>query len=715
MSKENAQPDRASEAGGQTRDTTRRGQAVFAYAVAGATLGLALGFLEAEFLRHIPRFTGLTHPDVRGAIWLIAPLADAPLGALAGLLLGLIAALPRRARPLWQAAWAAVGIGLSAAYLGWLLFWFRIGVGVIVPKPRAGVPPPINFLITPALYFAIAFLASAPVFIWRGGKASLPGAHRKAWRLIGALDLAVAVVLSGALLFVAWRGPQLYSSPTGPAPVAGPHNNVVVIMLDTVRADHLSCYGYARPTTPHLDALARQGVLFEHAVAPTSWTLPALASVLTGLLPHQHGADWHAAMASEPLSLAEILKARGYETAAFNANQDFGLAGWGLDQGFEVYADAHGWLRHNLAVTFAGQSLYQMLFQEFVSFNEFDHLNAAQINRQIFAWLAHISDRPYFLFINYMDAHRPYVPPAPYDRRFGGIPKPVLWRISASLRDGHWSRPVSAAERQDLINGYDNSLDYLDAQIARLLERLRARPDAARTFVIVAGDHGEGFGEHGTYDHGWDLYREVLHVPLLVAGPGIPAGQRISDVAELREVFPTVIELARGKVTAPVERASLCRYWRAGKVPEAHAPVLAELIPDTPDRSPDAVLSLCDARWHYLVDARGHAQLFDWQADPAEQHNLAASPASQAIVGRLRSQMESTLARSVSPWWGTAYLAPLDQPGVPFARRALANPQAFPLLGWPVGSAQASFLAASPPATRPTPAQQELLRTLPYH
>ncbi len=709
------QPGRSNSARPGTGGVEAPSRSLFTFATTGAALGLALGFLEAGLLRHVPRFTGLLQPDVRGAIWLIAPLADAPAGALIGLMLGGLAAL-RKARRLWRVIFAAIGFGLAAAWVGWLLFWFRVGVGIIVPRPFASVPLIVNFVLTPAVYFVVGFTASFPLLRWQSKRVRISQSH--IWRRpLGWLNFLVVAGLALGLMIVAGRHPRYFPSPQGGAPTTASRNNVVVIMLDTVRADHLSCYGYARPTTPHLDALARQGVLFEHAVAPTSWTLPALASVLTGLLPHQHGAGWNQAMAAQPLTLAEILHAQGYETAAFNANQEFGLAGWGLAKGFDVYFDAHDWLRHNLAATFIGQSLYQALFQEFVSFNEFDHLDAGQINQQVLAWYAQRSGRPYFLFINYMDAHRPYLPPAPYDRRFGRVPKPVLRHISAALHDGRWRLPITPAERQDLLDGYDNSLNYLDAQIARLLDVLQASAEGAHTFVIIAGDHGEGFGEHGAYDHGWDLYREVLHVPLLVSGPGIPGGERIGSLAELREIFPTTLEFALGKAATPFPQSSLSSFWTPDSVvPRITPPVVSELTPSQADSRSRTVLSLTDARWHFLLDSEGRTQLYDWRKDADENQNLAASPALRDVVDQLRGRMEAILARSISPWNNLAYLSPLDRPGMPFARRALANPEAFPPLGPPVGSCQAYFQKLAPaPGASPTPAQQDLLRSLPYH
>lgn len=705
------QHNRATSSGVSSRaDAGARRSVLTGFATAGATLGFVLGLVEAALFRHIPRVAGLGRPDVRGVIWLIAPLADVPLCALAGLLLGGIAALRGVARPRWRAAWAAVGIALAAAYLGWLLDWFRVGPGILVTRRFS--------LVTPCLYFVAGYVTATLLcrWQWRRLRPFLEGARPWNCRRPAGLNLAAYAGCALALAVVGLHAPR-WPSPGPSAAVAseqGRRHNVVLIMLDTVRADHLSCYGYARPTSPHLDRLAQQGVLFEDAIAPTSWTLPSLASVLTGLLPHQHGADWTEAMSAQPMTLAEILKQQGYETAAFNANASFGLAGWGLDRGFDTYADAHDWLRHNLAVTFAGQSVYQAIFREFVSFNEFDHLNAGEINQQVLDWFRHRSGRPYFLFINYMDAHRPYVPPAPYDRRFGRIPKPVLWHISQSLEDGHWSRPVSPRERQSLIDGYDNSLSYLDEQIGDLLRVIDASPGAADTVVIVAGDHGEGFGEHGAYDHGWDLHREVLDVPLIIAGPGVPAGRRVATSTELRRVFPTAIELALGNVNPVVREASLSRFWTSDGAPDP-TPVVSELALLKPKKLPAAELSLCDAHWHYLLDSRGRAELYDRQADPAEQVNLAASPQLSSVVDQLRARMESALAHSLIPWPNVGYLAPLDHPGERFFRRAIAHPNDYPAAGRPIGSAQTVYSGPSSQTPRPTPAQQELLHSLPYH
>jgi arylsulfatase A-like enzyme len=691
----------------------RRGYPL-AFAAAGGAVGLVLGLVEAGLLDHIPRFAGLVRPDVNGGVWVIAPLADAPLFALVFALLGWLSG--RRRGLTWRVRWAAAGAGLVSAYLGELLLWFRVWTGYIVPRPFTSLAPFVTLLFTPGLYFVIGFVLTELFLRWRWRWRGPAVLQPRRWRWLALADLAVLAALSLALAFLCARP----ASPAGAsleAPPAGvPRPNIVLIVMDTVRADHLSCYGYARPTTPNLDRLAARGVLFERAIAPASWTLPSLSSMLTGLLPHQHGASWGRALDPQPVTLAEILGARGYETAAFNANEMYGLAGWRLDRGFDLYDDASLWLRHDLAATLTGQSVYQALFQAFVRFNTFDHFNAGQMNRQVFEWLRHRSGRPFFLFINYNDAHRPYLPPAPYDHRFGRIPQSTLWNVAYSLPDGRPHRPLTPTGRQALIDGYDNSLDYLDAQIGRLLEAVAASPEAGRTYVLVAADHGEGFGEHGTYDHGWNLYREVLHVPLLVTGPGIPAGRHVTRVVPLGEIFSTVVQLALGDVGEAVTRSSLSRFWQPPRRGVASLPVASELSFWKHGWRREAVLSLREERWHYLLGSGGHTELYDVESDAMEKNNLAGTPEFAGVARRLQSELQSMLARSEYPWRNVDYLSPLDQPDLPFYRRVATNPDAFTLVGWPLGSAQAFFeRSPSRPEVRPNLSQQDLLRSLPYH
>jgi arylsulfatase A-like enzyme len=485
-----------------------------------------------------------------------------------------------------------------------------------------------------------------------------------------------------------------------------------------VRADHLSTYGYFRPTTPNLDRLATQGVLFENAIAPSPWTLTTHASLFTGLLPHQHGADWAIPLDGGPRTLAEILRSQGYETAGFTSNLYYCQNGWGIGRGFDEYEDDSSSLRNNLAATLAGHLLAQPLYQQFVRYDLFARRNARDVNGDVLRWFRQRSSRPFFLFINYFDAHDPYLAPPPFDSRFGKLTDAVV-RVVNSIDGVRVRRPLYGKDQESLVAGYDNSLAFLDDQVGKLVQVLAASPDWKNTIVIITSDHGEAFGEHVMYGHGWNAYREVLHVPLIILGPGIPAGLRASHIAPIYEIFPTVLDLALGG-RPPFRRTSLRRFWTPGFQPEPFdESVVSELIPNLhgPDRK--AYITLMTAEWHYLEDSLGRAELYHWTTDPREKINLIDAPEHQGIVNELRARLRQQIAFSVRPWRGSEYLLALDQPGYSFLQeiafgREGQNPPSSPQLR--VGYAQSLFAPGNSPSRRqPVKRDEDLLRSLPYH
>jgi arylsulfatase A-like enzyme len=681
-------------------------------ALAGACLGLLVGLLEAALFYFVPRAAGLLHPDVRYVIWFLTPLVDLLTGALLGLIAGSIGALLSFYNPARTAIIAALGLGFVGAYIIWLLNWFRIGTGLIFPRQLEIRTAVFGFLVT----FVVALLAFRVRWRHVGSffKAEWPFSISR-W---GWTAFVIVLILAGGILFFATHKPQpgFLARASEHGATTSSHPNLVLITLDTVRADHLSCYGYRRPTTPHLDGFAARGVLFESVAASSSWTLPSLASIFTGLLPHQHGADWAVPLDDESWTLARILQSKGYETAGFNANPFYGLAGWGLDEGFDVYDDDSYTLRHNLAVTFVGQSALRFLYDRLIRYNRFDRRDAADLNGDVARWY-HSRDpsRPFFLFINYMDAHRPYLPPAPYDHRFGKIPRRLLARLTAPLQDGHPRHPYTRQERQDLLNGYDNSLAYLDDQIGNLVRVIRSRPGGENTIFIVTSDHGEGFGEHGTYDHGWNLYSEVLRVPLILWGRGIPTGVRVPDLVPNRRLFATAIDLALG-LKGSIAQASLAGYWtHHHSPPSPNGLIVSELVTLGNGRDPSSV-SLLTSEWHFIQNSDGGMELFNCQRDPAEKVNAAANPEMREVTDHLRTLLEARIAYSVLPWRSLAYLTSLDKPGASFIQQITGQHTELPFLGPAIGSEQAYF-SPHPPSQllRTHEADQDLLRTLPYH
>lgn len=690
---------------------------IWRFAQGGATAGFIVGLLEAGLFYYIPRASGLLRPDVEYVIWFLAPGVDFLAGAVVGLVLGGLCSLARKSL-LTLPFGAALGFGLMGAYGAWLLDWFRIGIGTVFPRQ---LEPS-----TPVEFFLIVFIAALALFVLFRSQAErfFGPFHRAGWLAVDGAVLAILIL--GVAVYATHRPfaggrmkrpveDESYSSHYTYVSQLS-HPNIVLIVLDTVRADHLSCYGYSRPTTPRLSQLAARGVLFENAISPSSWTLPSITSILTGLMPHQTGADWNRPPGSAPWPLARILRSKGYETAGFNANPYYGLGGWRLDEGFDVYEDDRVSIRHNLAVTFMGQSVLRSLYDHLIRYNQFDRRSARDVNRDIKRWMDRRSPAaPYFLFINYMDAHRPYLPPAPFGHRFGRIPSALLSRLSLPLKSGHPPKPYTPQEREELKGGYNNSLAYLDLEVGRLIDFLRRRPGGNQTIFIVTSDHGEGFGEHGTYDHGWNLYREVLHVPLIVSGAGIPHGVRVSGVVSNRRIFSTVLDLALG-LKGAVEQSSLSRWWMPAVEPHAQSHgALSEL--DILNQGADpASISLTTSEWQLILDSGGQTELYDIRKDPGEKANLASDPGESSTVAKLRAALEARVATSLLPWRATAYLSPLDQPGATFIQQITSQPQRLPAARVPIGSTQAIFSRQPPTQLIHAPrSQKEILRSLPYH
>lgn len=278
---------------------------------------------------------------------------------------------------------------------------------------------------------------------------------------------------------------------------------VLLIVGDTVRADHVGCYGYERETTPALDALAGEGERFDRAFAQSSWTLPSIASILTGQPPHVHGAGRAEGgvlpLRTEVATLAERLQAAGFATAAW-INVLWLAPQSGAQRGFDVYdyrkTDAtNRTMRDAKATTDAA-----------------------------LAWMRRQRDAPFFMTVHYFDPHLTYDPPAPYDEMFRPQEAPRLPRGFGSadqvfeIRSG--SRQLDTAEKEALVARYDGELRYMDDQIGRLLDGLRDLGRWDDALVIFVSDHGEEFWDHGGFEHGHTHYREMIRVPLIVKRPG---------------------------------------------------------------------------------------------------------------------------------------------------------------------------------------------------
>jgi arylsulfatase A-like enzyme len=438
---------------------------------------------------------------------------------------------------------------------------------------------------------------------------------------------------------------QLPALPTGSP-------NILVIVVDTLRADHLSCYGYARSTSQNLDYVARQGVLFESAFAGSSWTLPSHASLLTGRYPYEHGADSTKPLDGRYPTLAEALRALGYRTAVVSANNIIFCRGKGFGRGFIRFEDYF-----HSAADMAVRTLYGRMINKFVLRHlGFEDLaarkRAAEVNRSALRWIDRHRAKPFFAFLNYFDTHDPYLPPQPYRNKFsesknpGGILNFRMDRIHPKM---------TPEQVQSEIDAYDGAIAYVDDHIGQLFAELHRRGIAQNTLVVITSDHGEAFGEHGLFTHRKMLYREVIQVPLIIWWPEhVPAGVRVTRPVTNVALPATVMDLVGAGGQAQFPNLSLTGLWKFPVAQNDCPYPLAELAQEPSTKSFQFpayhgwLKSLMSSQWHYIVHEKLGVELYDWKNDPREVHNLVATPEGQAVVSSLRVRLQSQLSQGVN-------------------------------------------------------------------
>jgi len=374
----------------------------------------------------------------------------------------------------------------------------------------------------------------------------------------------------------------------------------VLVVLDTVRADHLSAYGYPRPTTPHLQGFAAGAVRYENAKSSSPWTLPSHASLFTGRPPSEHGAHLRPDGTAEPLdahlpTLAEELAAAGYRTGAIVANTGFLAERWGLARGFDDY--------------------------------EVAGVRAAGVTERALRWLDAHDDGPVFLFLNYMDAHRPFHTEIARPEVVGGAADPTmdpLDRLKAVVLPSEQDAPPDLVRA--VVDQYDTALANLDAGLAPLLQRLR--DERAHTVAVITSDHGEFLGEHRWGEHPRDVHQPGVAVPLVVAAPGRPPGT--SDAVMLSHDVPRLILDASG--------LDATRFPAQPPVAELfadHAPYLAR--PELRARMARVRRAVFEGSYALIVTEPGGVELFDLARDPSEATDLAHLE--PGVVARLRERL----------------------------------------------------------------------------
>jgi arylsulfatase A-like enzyme len=429
--------------------------------------------------------------------------------------------------------------------------------------------------------------------------------------------------------------------------------NIVLIVLDAVRADHLSTYGYERATTPNIDRIAAEGVLFEHAITPSSWTLPSHASLFTGRYVHEHRADSsHAQLDDEYPTLAEVLAAQGYATAGFSGNVEWATSGAGLARGFIHFEDYFKTIGDVITRTVLGRQIGVRLAAPFGIRDRLDRRHGVDLTRAFTAWLDANPGRPFFTFFNYFDAHSPYAAPAPYHTKFMTPDQQSLDVRLAVRPTPPEDRQVTPLHRDFWMAAYDGGLASLDSEIGHLFDELRKRGLLERSLIIITADHGEAFREHGLYGHGHGLNLEQLRVPLIIRLPGgAHAGLRVSKLVPFVNIPATILSLTGGDAPRQIPGESLSRFWQAGSSATRvdDEPLLSEVgyRMNQPDAWPihsGWVKSLITPDWHFIQQEKGHSELYRWPQDLGEQVNLADSAEGKAVVASFRVKLHEIVA-----------------------------------------------------------------------
>jgi choline-sulfatase len=402
--------------------------------------------------------------------------------------------------------------------------------------------------------------------------------------------------------------------------------SVILVIIDTLRADHLGYWGYERGTTPSLDSLAAAGTAWMETQAQSSWTLPSVASILTGLTPREHGAGYAGGelfgLSSSIRTLQGIMHSKGWRSCGiFNViflNEDFGF-----HRGFDHF-DCRG-ITENSSARRAGETVDAVI-----------------------RWLEDLAENEKFLVVvHFYDPHIPYDPPSPYDVMFneeGGAGESgysgLLMDTILAVNRGEAS--LSLQGLRMMTDLYDGEIAYTDSQIGRLLHYLRVTGLSERSLVIVTADHGEEFLEHSGLEHGRTLYQEVLHVPLILSGPGVPAGSIRNGPCAQVDILPTVLSYLGLEIPPGRSGIDLLGSGIAGSRDLPSSNLLWS--------SPGASVRRDDLKIIWRVEDCG-TEFYDLSEDPLERYSMDASG--------------STMLQAVEYYWSTPPLA--DPPGVSFS------------------------------------------------
>lgn len=371
--------------------------------------------------------------------------------------------------------------------------------------------------------------------------------------------------------------------------------NVVLVSIDTLRADHLGCYGYPLKTSPNLDEFSRSAVLFENAIVQTSWTLPSHMSILTSLYPSTHKVVQDVDRLDERVvTVAQMLKKNGYSTAAF-VDAPLMESKYGFDRGFDLYYESYR-LKDRYVIVGIENNIGKVM-----------------------SWIRNNSGNPFFLFLHIFDCHSPYLPPDMYYEGFafdygGGL------EMEGKSGPNYFNRvALSPEDVRYIVSHYDGEIASVDHQLGKMFDLLEESGLAGKTLVIVTSDHGESFMEHGMVGHEKQLYNELMRVPLIMRFPGGRyGGERIRAMVESIDIVPTILDLLGIAGTGKMQGISLLPLIRRDEKEADGGRAFGEL-----SRHRD-IRTVYEGGYQYIYDMDNNkSELYDLAEDPAERKDLS--------------------------------------------------------------------------------------------
>jgi arylsulfatase A-like enzyme len=406
------------------------------------------------------------------------------------------------------------------------------------------------------------------------------------------------------------------------------HPNVLLISVDMLRPDHLSCYGYRQPTSPSIDALAKEGVAFDKNFASSSWTLPSHAAIFTSLPDSLHGCtDTDRSLDPSAVTLAERFQALGYETAGFFSGEYLHPA-FGLGQGFERYVDCTSY-----AAMMDGKPTSEWAMDKDVMAASHRDDPGAKTYSEFATWLDHRSSKPFFAFVHFWDVHFDFTPPPPYDTKFDpGYQGPIDGKDFFFDSD-RYNAKMAPKDFQHLLALYDGEIAWTDSLIGKIRADLEKKGLLENTVIALTSDHGTEFFEHGSKAHRMTLYDEVIRTPLVIRYPkSLPQGKRVEELSRGIDLGPTLIELAGFPVPQDVYGQSLLATLGSkdgvgggapGGTGKAMNRVVARAVSEL-DSLGQHLRCVRTQKWKLVDDVGGGEDhwYFDLQKDPGELNKL---------------------------------------------------------------------------------------------